>query len=161
MRDDFAGNLVYHTLHGGIVASMLDAAGGHAVWLKAIEQSKGQLLEKRAKRVAWIGSIDMRVNYLRPGKGEMFKATASILRMGNKVAVTRITLPNENDDWTSSILDILLPNRISSVTKEVQNGSVLHEMPKKNRDQEPEEDHYEEQETSDSGCVFQVWNKGV
>jgi len=48
-----------------------------------------------------------------------------------------------------------------SCQREVHNGSVLHEVPKENRDQEPEEDHHEEQETSDSGCVFQVWNKSV
>lgn len=98
MSDDYVGNLVYRTLHGGIVASMLDAVGGHAVWLKAIEQSKGQPLEKKVKRVAKIGSIDMRIDYLRPGKGELFKATASILRMGNKVAVTRMALHNDSDE---------------------------------------------------------------
>lgn len=98
MRDEYVGNVVYLTLHGGVVASMLDAVGGHAVWLKASEQSIGQPLEKRVKRVAKIGSIDMRVDYLRPGKGKMFKATASILRMGNKVAVTRMALHNDSDE---------------------------------------------------------------
>ncbi len=29
MKDDFVGNLKYCTLHGGIIASMLDTAGGH------------------------------------------------------------------------------------------------------------------------------------
>ncbi len=98
MRDDYVGNLVYRTLHGGVIASMLDDVGGHAIWLKAIEQSKGQPLEKRIKRVAKIGSIDLRVDYLQPGKGERFKATASILRMGNKVAVTRMALLNEEEE---------------------------------------------------------------
>jgi len=96
MRDDYIGNLIYRTLHGGVIASMLDDIGGHSVWLKAIEQSQGQPLEKRVERVGKIGSIDLRIDYLRPGKGEMFKATASILRMGNKVAVTRMELHNEN-----------------------------------------------------------------
>ena len=98
MRDDYVGNLVYRTLHGGVIASMLDDIGGHAVWLKAIEQSQGQSLEKRVKRVGKIGSIDLRIDYLTPGKGKTFKATASILRMGNKVAVTRMELHNEKED---------------------------------------------------------------
>ncbi len=97
-RDDFIGNVIYRTLHGGVIASMLDAVGGHAVWLKAIKQSKSEPLEKLAKRVVRIGSIDMRIDYLQPGRGEMFKATASILRMGNKVAVTRMALHNEKDE---------------------------------------------------------------
>ncbi|MFO8102467.1 MAG: thioesterase family protein [Dehalococcoidia bacterium] len=98
MRDDFVGNLLYRTLHGGVIASMLDAVGGHAVWLKAIKDSKGEPVEKLAKRVARIGSIDMRIDYLQPGRGEMFKASASILRMGNKVAVVRMSLHNENEE---------------------------------------------------------------
>ena len=68
MRDDYVGNLIYRTLHGGVIASMLDDVGGHAVWLKAIEQSQGQPIEKKIKRVARIGSIDLRIDYLRPGK---------------------------------------------------------------------------------------------
>ena len=32
-RNEFLGNLVYRILHGGITASMLDTAGGYAVWM--------------------------------------------------------------------------------------------------------------------------------
>ena len=98
MRDDFLGNMVYRTLHGGVIASMLDAVGGHAVWLSAMKNLKGEPLEKQIKRVSRIGSIDLRIDYLRPGKGKTFKATASILRMGNKVAVARMELRNERQD---------------------------------------------------------------
>ena len=92
MKDEFVGNLVFRTLHGGVIASMLDAVGGHSVWLSAMKQLKGQPPEKQIKRVSRIGSIDLRIDYLRPGKGKKFTATASILRMGNKVAVTRMAL---------------------------------------------------------------------
>ncbi|MCP4614563.1 MAG: thioesterase family protein, partial [Planctomycetes bacterium] len=40
---------------------------------------------------------DMRVDYLRPPKGNEFIGTASILRRGNKVAVTRMELHNDED----------------------------------------------------------------
>lgn len=98
MRDDFLGNMVYRTLHGGVIASMLDGVGGHAVWLNAVKELKGQPLEKQIKRISRIGSIDLRVDYLRPGKGKTFKATAAILRMGGKVAVARMELHNEEQD---------------------------------------------------------------
>jgi uncharacterized protein (TIGR00369 family) len=54
--------------------------------------------EERMKSLAKLGTIDMRVDYLRPGKGKEFFATASILRIGSKVAVTRMEFTNEAGD---------------------------------------------------------------
>ncbi len=96
-RDDFVGNVVYRILHGGVIAAMLDTVGGHAVWLSVFKQIRGQPLENQIKRVRKIGSIDLRIDYLQPGKGKEFFATASILRTGRKVAVTRMELRNEKD----------------------------------------------------------------
>lgn len=98
MREDLVGNLIYGTLHGGVIASILDIIGGHAVFMSVFQQIKGQPVEKKIKRVSKIGSIDLRVDYLRPGYGKKFIATGSILRAGNKVAVTRMELRNENDE---------------------------------------------------------------
>ena len=97
MRDNLVGNLIYRTLHGGIIASILDALGGHAVFLQVFKQVKGQSMEKQLKRVTKIGSIDLRIDYLRPGTGKVFTASGAILRTGNKVAVTRMELHNEEN----------------------------------------------------------------
>lgn len=40
-------------------------------------------------------TTDLRIDYLRPGLGKHFIATGSILRAGNKVAVSRMDLHNE------------------------------------------------------------------
>jgi uncharacterized protein (TIGR00369 family) len=42
-----------------------------------------------------MGTIDMRVDYLRPGRGERFIATSRLLRAGNKVSVARVELHND------------------------------------------------------------------
>ncbi len=97
MKDDFVGNLMYRTLHGGIIASMLDTAGGHVVVLSAFKKVKGQPIEKQFKKLIHVGSIDFRIDFLRPGKGTRFIAEGWILRIGNKVAVTRMELRNEED----------------------------------------------------------------
>ena len=47
------------------------------------------------KRLKNIGTIDLRVDYLRPAKGKEFTATASIIRAGNKIVVTRLELHND------------------------------------------------------------------
>ena len=97
MRDDLVGNPTYRTLHGGVVASILDIIGGHAVFLSIFKQMRGQPLEKKLKRFSKVGSIDLRIDYLRPGTGKSFTATASIRRTGNKVAVVRMQLVNDKD----------------------------------------------------------------
>lgn len=94
-RDDFIGNPYYRTLHGGVIAAMLDTVGGHAVWLKLFSTLKGKSLEKQIRKVSKVGSINLRIDYLKPGKGKKFVATGSILRMGKKVAVTRMELRND------------------------------------------------------------------
>ncbi|MCP4607118.1 MAG: hotdog fold thioesterase, partial [Planctomycetes bacterium] len=58
---------------------------------------EGQPLEKQTKRISKIGSIDMRIDYLRPGTGKEFTAKGKILRTGRKVAVSRMELWNEED----------------------------------------------------------------
>ena len=49
------------------------------------------------QRLSKVGTIDMRVDYLRPGTGKHFTATGWILRTGGKVAVTRMELRNEEE----------------------------------------------------------------
>ena len=49
-----------------------------------------------------MGTIDMRVDYLRPGRGERFTATSSLLRAGNKVAVARVELHNQQRDYIAT-----------------------------------------------------------
>ena len=44
-----------------------------------------------------MGTIDLRVDYLRPGLGQSFSAKGFVLRTGRKVAVTRMELHNDKD----------------------------------------------------------------
>lgn len=96
-RDDFVGNRIYRTLHGGLIAAVLDTAGGAAVFLSVYHRLKGKPRETQIKRVGKNATIDLRIDYLRPGNGKEFTAMAWILRAGNKVAVTRMELRNEQD----------------------------------------------------------------
>jgi len=49
-----------------------------------------------------MGTIDLRVDYLRPGRGERFVATGHLLRAGNKVAVARVELHNQQHDYIAT-----------------------------------------------------------
>lgn len=98
MRQEFIGNFLRGTLHGGVISATLDLAGGVAVFLSTLNKIEDQSMERMLDSFAKLGTIDLRVDYLRPGLGKHFTATAYILRSGNKVAVTRMELHNDSDD---------------------------------------------------------------
>jgi uncharacterized protein (TIGR00369 family) len=95
MRDELIGNFEKNTMHGGVVSSILDLTGGIIAQIHVINEMKDASLEKLVKRLANMGTIDMRVDYIRPGKGSYFLATGHILRLGHKVAVTRTEFVND------------------------------------------------------------------
>ncbi|AKF07222.1 thioesterase family protein [Sandaracinus amylolyticus] len=66
-------------LHGGVLSAVADTAGGCAVWTTVGESDR-------------VSTIDLRVDYLRPGRLEPFHAIASVLRVGNRVGVANVLL---------------------------------------------------------------------
>ena len=95
MREDLIGNSFRGLLHGGVSASILDVVGGMASFFNLRKKMKGQSIEKAAERFRKFGTIDLRIDYLRPGKGKVFEGTAVILRSGSKIAVARMELHND------------------------------------------------------------------
>ena len=96
MKDDLVGNSHMKILHGGVISAVLDFTGGVVAQLSVIEQMQESTPDELTKRLVQMGTIDMRVDYIRPGRGKIFKATGEVLRLGNKVAVTRSVLHNED-----------------------------------------------------------------
>ncbi len=97
MRDDLCGHPGLGILYGGVVACVIDIIGGAVVTWHRIKDIRDHPLEEQLKRMSVIRTIDLRIDYLRPGKGRMFTVTGSILRDGKKVVVVRMELKNEED----------------------------------------------------------------
>ncbi|WP_279222458.1 thioesterase family protein [Stutzerimonas chloritidismutans] len=95
MKPELVGNFVHGILHGGVIASLLDVAGGAMAMLGAFDKHRHLTTQERATRLSRLGTIDLRIDYLRPGRGTRFSASAMLLRSGNKVAVVRSELHNE------------------------------------------------------------------
>lgn len=76
-RAEFIGDSTRNppALHGGLIATLLDTCGGAAVWTTVNATDK-------------VSTIDMRVDYLRPGRSEILLAEAVVIRTGNRVGVT-------------------------------------------------------------------------
>jgi len=94
MTDSLIGNYVQGSLHGGVISSVLDAVGGLTATAGMIQKKVARPKEEIVQNIAKVGTIDLRVDYLRPGKGSAFTSSASIMRIGKKVAVTRMELQN-------------------------------------------------------------------
>jgi len=95
MKQELVGNFVHGILHGGVIASLLDVAGGAMAMIGSLDKHRHLTAEERALRLSRLGTIDLRIDYLRPGRGQSFSASATLLRSGNKVAVVRSELHND------------------------------------------------------------------
>ena len=97
MKEGLVGNTEHGILHGGVISSALDATGGIIAAQGVMKKMAGKPFEEIKERVVRIGTIDLRVDFLRPGLGKYFLSTGSVMRTGNKVVVIRTELRNDQD----------------------------------------------------------------
>jgi len=90
MRPDLIGHYAHQRLHGGVISAGLDAMGGLAVMAAIGARHMDEPPEKRLTRFNKLGTIDLRIDYLRPGVGEHFELSAETIRLGSRVATTRM-----------------------------------------------------------------------
>ena len=76
-RPEFIGDSFRPALHGGVISTLIDTAGGFAVWTRVSPEDR-------------VSTIDLRVDYLSPGAAEALFAEATVVRVGNRVGVTDI-----------------------------------------------------------------------
>ncbi len=76
-RPEFIGNPLLPALHGGVISSLLDTAGGAAVWSQAEPTDR-------------VSTVDLRVDYLRPGRPETVVGRGKVVRLGNRVGVAEL-----------------------------------------------------------------------
>ena len=92
------GNVAQESLHGGVTATMLDTVGGLVAVGSFISTEKNLTADYLKTRIGRMGTIDMRVDYLLPGRGTMFTATGRVIRAGKRVTVCRMEMHNDQND---------------------------------------------------------------
>ena len=90
MKPELVGHFSYNRIHGGVISAGLDAMGGLAVMAAIGARHMDEAPLQRLRRFANLGTIDLRVDYLRPGIGAFFELHAEVLRLGSRVASTRM-----------------------------------------------------------------------
>ena len=79
MRPEFVGNPVRQIPHGGLISTLIDATAGAAA---ATALSDARLAERLA-------TVDMRVDYLEPARGQTLYTRARVARAGKRIIAVR------------------------------------------------------------------------
>lgn len=79
-RAELTGDPFRPAVHGGVLAALADATGGAACFA-----SLGDV-------EARLSTVDMRIDYLQASHGEDLVCLATVVRIGNRVAVARMEL---------------------------------------------------------------------
>ncbi len=95
MRPGLIGHYAHHRLHGGVISATLDHMGGLAVVVAIAARHAQDNAQQVLQRFARLGTIDLRVDYLRPGLGKQFTVIAEVTRLGGRIASTQMRLVND------------------------------------------------------------------
>ena len=78
-RPELIGDPDRPALHGGVLSAVADTCGGCAVWSAVDVRDR-------------VSTIDLRVDYMRPGQPEELRCWGEVQRVGNRVGVAQIRL---------------------------------------------------------------------
>lgn len=95
MRPELVGHFLYGRLHGGVISATLDAMGGLALMVAIAERHRGDSAQQVMHRFSRMGTIDLRIDYLRSGIGQHFVAGAEVTRLGGRVGSVQMRLVND------------------------------------------------------------------
>ena len=95
MRPELVGHYAYGRLHGGVISATLDALGGMALMVELGEKHTEESADQVMHRFGRMGTIDLRVDFLRPGLGQHFIGRAEVTRLGGRIGSTQMRMENE------------------------------------------------------------------
>ena len=96
MKPQLVGHYHYGRLHGGVISAVLDTSAGLAIMAALGAKHAAESSSQVAERFLRLGTIDLRVDYLRQGTGTTFISTSKVTRLGSRIASTQMALHNES-----------------------------------------------------------------
>ena len=95
MQPQWVGHFSSGRLHGGVTAAVLDATCGLALMAALAERHTGDNAAQVLTRIQRMGTIDLRVDYLRAGVGKRFVVSSNIVRLGGHISAIQASMRNE------------------------------------------------------------------
>ncbi len=90
MKPELVGHFSQNRIHGGVISACLDTLGALALMTAMGARHMDVQPQKRLERFAKLATIDLRVDYLRPGISPWFEMTSEVLRLGSRVGTARM-----------------------------------------------------------------------
>lgn len=98
MKPELVGHFVYGRLHGGVISSVLDAMAGVALMVAIAERHPSEGALQVMHRFMRMGTIDLRIDFLRQGLGKHFDASAKVTRLGGRIGSTQMALHDDKGE---------------------------------------------------------------
>jgi len=95
MRPDLVGHYSFGRLHGGVISATLDALAGLALLVALGEKHHDESADQVMHRFGRMGTIDLRVDFLRQGIGSHFIGQCEVTRLGGRIGSTQMRLVND------------------------------------------------------------------
>jgi uncharacterized protein (TIGR00369 family) len=95
-QDFMLGNSRLAVLHGGVTAAVLDSTAGVAILLAMATSDPKPDVETQLREFARVSTIDLRIDYLEPANAAAFVATATVSRLGQRVANVQMRLEDDS-----------------------------------------------------------------
>ena len=96
MRPELIGHYAHGRLHGGVISATLDTMAGMALLVELAEKHADESADQILHRFNRMGTIDLRVDFLRQGVGQHFIARAEVTRLGGRLGSAQMRLENEH-----------------------------------------------------------------
>lgn len=96
-RDQLVGNYARKILHGGVTLSLLDTVGGMQLFREVIKRMDNESDEALARVLNRISTIDINAQFLKPGIGTSYYATAQVKRLGRRIAFVDMQMFNQDE----------------------------------------------------------------
>ncbi len=92
MRPELVGHYAYGRLHGGVISAVLDAMAGMALLVSLAQRHPQESAQQISQRFTRMGTIDLRVDFLRQAVGDSFTASAEVTRLGGRIGSTQMRM---------------------------------------------------------------------
>ena len=102
MKPELIGHPTHQRLHGGVISASLDAMAGLAIIAAIGARHMDEPPAQRMHRFARLGTIDLRIDYLRPAISEHFDLSGEVMRLGSRVASVRMECRSASGELLST-----------------------------------------------------------
>lgn len=102
MRPELVGSFLHGRLHGGVISSVLDSMAGLALMVEIAARHPQDSAMQVLHRFARMGTIDLRIDFLRQAVGGHFDASAKVTRLGGRIGSAQMALHDDKGELVAT-----------------------------------------------------------